>query len=538
MGRMALEDPVFFALQVSRKLPGSLRKRIAQATAPISDTSFGQLVQATADLPVEITGNSAIANELRVARGSAPNTKARPQTQARFEWQQGNVSGAIATLPAGDPLRLRYEDERRMLLNSVLSVDRYPSPDLSQDIDVLHILVNSAPHTSSGYTVRTRAILSGQRDRGLKVAGVTRLGYPMTIGKLSFEDVDIVDGIPYFRLIGGRQPKSLVARMQAHGSQLSQLVAQLQPSVLHATTNYSNAVPAQAVARAYGIPWVYEMRGQLEKTWVARHPADRQEQAAKSELYTLMLDKETSLAKDADAVVVLSNVQRRDLIQRGVDESKIHVIPNAYTPVDVQFHTPQESREMLGLPQEFTVGTVTSVVDYEGLDTLVHAIKILRDKKLPVRAVIAGDGVSHPALSSLVYDLGLQDHVSLPGRVAREDSHMWYQALDLFAVPRKKTLVCETITPIKPIEAMSNGTPVVASDLPPLRELVVDAGAGMAFEPENAEAMAKAIEELMTDSKAYETCAAAAIRNAADHTWDANMDRYTALYSELGIEVR
>lgn len=538
MYRMASEDPAFFSLQVARKLPGSLRRRLSGLSDYLPSARGSEILHHLMETRTPSGASSTFAEALSVARGSQPTKDAHVRTKARFDWTLGNVTAAITGLPEGDQLRLRYEDERNLLSGSSLSVDRYPSPDSSQDIDVLHVLVNSAPHTSSGYTVRTRAILSGQRDRGLKVAGVTRLGYPMTIGKLLFEDVDIVDGIPYFRLIGGRQPKSLIARTQAHADQLSRLVAQLQPSVLHATTNYSNAIPAQAVARAYGIPWVYEMRGQLEKTWVARHPAERQGQAAESELYKLMLDKETALAMDADALVVLSHVQRNDLIDRGVAESKIHVIPNAYTPADVQFHTPQQAREMLDLPHEFTVGTVTSVVDYEGLDTLVRAIKILRDKNLPVRAVIAGDGVSHPALSALVNELGLHDHVSLPGRVAREDSHKWYQALDLFAVPRKKTLVCETITPIKPIEAMSNGTPVVASDLPPLRELVVDSGAGIAFEPENAEAMANAIELLMTDAKVYETCAAAAIRNAADHTWDANMDRYTAMYRELGIDVR
>lgn len=533
MLRMAKEDPAFFSLQVMRKLPNQVKDTVLSHTTHMPD-SLHDSVSLVCDMPVSNVAPSRINDVLLVARGFDPSRNASAKTKARFQYHLGHISAAIDMLPPSDSFRKMLEEEQKILSENVIFVKRVNDPLAREHIDVLHVLVNSAPHTSSGYTVRTRAILSGQKAQGLKVAGVTRLSYPMTIGQLRFNDVDVVDGIPYFRLTADTQPASHIERLNLHAAELSRLVARLRPRVLHATTNYANAMVAQAVARAYGIPWVYEMRGQLEKTWVARHPAHQQDEAASSERYRLMLNKETELANDADAVVVLSHVQKNDLIERGVNEAKIHVIANAFEPVDnVEFRKPDQARSELSLPEALTIGTVTSIVDYEGLDTLVKAIKILRDRGLDVHGAIVGDGVSRPSIASLVKSLGLSEVIALPGRVPREESHRWYQALDLFAVPRKKTLVCETITPIKPIEAMSNGTPVVASDLPPLRELVVDSGAGVAFEPENPHAMADAIEKLIVDKNAYETAAKAALANAEDHTWERNMERYAKLYDGL-----
>lgn len=535
--RMVGEDPVFFALQVSRKLPGSVRGKLGAFGKKIPTTSVGEFLQLLADIPVEITHHNRFSEEMRVAKGIEPSDDARAETRARHAWNIGNVTEAIDMLPKCSSLRRRYEDEKRVLEGDAFQLEHVePAPHDAKRVDVLHVLVNSAPHTSSGYTVRTRAILTGQRDRGLKVAGVTRIAYPITIGGFFPNAVDVVDGIPYFRLLPKTLPEFPVERLHRHAQMLSDLVTKLRPRALHATTNYTNAVVAKAVAEAHGIPWVYEMRGQLEKTWVARHPTERQEQVASSERYRLMLDKETALAKAANGVVVLSHVQCDDLIERGVEPAKIHVIANAYTPQHTEAKlSPEQAREELGLPQEFSIGSVTSIVDYEGLDTLIRAIGLLRDRGIKARAVIAGDGVARPGLQTLVSELGLDDHVSLPGRVTREQSHLWYQALEVFAVPRKDTLVCRTITPIKPIEAMSNGTPVVASDLPPLRELVVDSGAGIAFEPGNAAEMADAIESLL-DPETYLRTSEAAIANAADHTWDRNIDRYLDLYEELWNE--
>ncbi|MDP9801703.1 glycosyltransferase involved in cell wall biosynthesis [Arcanobacterium wilhelmae] len=532
---MATEDPAFLALQTSRRLPRKLRDAVARAADATNIPYLAQVGAFLADHPSTLDTPGPFVRSMRVAKGMDPGATATPLQRARYLRAVGKISEAIAALTPNTKLRQRYESERRLLTQPLaLDVPVMPAQtDSSQRLDVLHVLVSSAPYTSSGYTVRTSAIIAGQRDAGMNVAGVTRLGYPTIIGSASAPLFSDVDGVRYWRIQPDSYPLGAYERAQMHADYLASLVAKLRPRALHATTDYTNAEVARAVAEAFGIPWVYEMRGQREKSWVASLPESERDGAAHSELFHLIQEKEAELAKSASAVVVLSKVQLDDLVARGVDAEKITIIPNAYSPADVTPLTPTQARDRLGLTQAFTVGTLTSIVDYEGLDTLVEAIGILRAEGRNVRGVIAGDGVSRAKVTGLRDTLGLEEAITMPGRVSRSDSHTWYQALDLFAVPRRRTLVTETITPIKPVEAMSNGTPVVISDLAPLREMVTDAGAGIAFEPGNAQAMADAIRSLMDSPTAYAAASAAAKSEAARRTWPANTRAYGRLYSQL-----
>lgn len=530
--RMVKEDPVNLAIQSTRALPAPVRKGIGTIARKLPDSTAKELASTLADVPVEIDGTNAVSEELKRITGVEPSITARPLTRARYEWNMGNVDRALSIAPIRSHLHAQLADEWRLLT--------WDGPKLPKrepyvpEMDALHVLINSAPHTNSGYTVRTRAILEGQKAAGLDVAGVTRISYPVSIGKPFAKEADVVGGVTYHRLLPEKMPKLPVESATLHAQMLADLVSELRPRLLHATTNYANAIVTKAAAEAYGIPWVYEMRGQLEKSWVARHPEAVQAQVEASQRFIAMKNKETAMAKAADAVVVLSEVQKLDLIERGVDEAKIKVIPNAYSPdPDAPKLSRAEAKASLGLEQKFTVGTVTAVVDYEGLDTLVRAVKLLSDDGVDLRCVIVGDGVSLPGLRELVAELGIEDRVVMPGRVPREQSHTWYQAIDLFAVPRKDTAVCRAITPIKPIEAMSTGAPIVASDLPPLRELVIDPGSGLACEPGNEADLARVINRIISDGALYDALSVAARANALDHTWEANISRYLSLYSEV-----
>src|SRR5690606_3438867 len=134
--------------------------------------------------------------------------------------------------------------------------------------------------------------------------------------------------------------------------------------------------------------------------------------------------------------------------------------------------TPPEARARLGLrtaPQ--VIGTVSSLVGHEGLDTILRTVATLRDGGPDVSALVVGDGVARPGLLRLAAELGIADHVHLPGRVPRDVARTYLAALDVVLVPRRPARVTGLVTPLKPVEAMATGRPVVASDLPALREV-------------------------------------------------------------------
>ncbi len=249
-----------------------------------------------------------------------------------------------------------------------------------------------------------------------------------------------------------------------------------------------------------------------------------------------MRGRETELAGRADAVITLSNVQKHDLAERGVSTEKVTVIPNSVDVAVLDVTRNQEKARMeLGLDTgAFWVGTVTSVVDYEGLPTLLQAVRLLRDRGHDVRCAIVGGGVALPDLKVLVRELELEREGAavFPGQVPKSDASRWYQALDIFTIPLVDTIVTRNVAPLKGLEAMALGIPVITSDLPVLAESI--AGLNLPnFEAGNADDLARQIQELMQNERKFAAASKAAKQEAQQRTWQRAADALHELYGAL-----
>ena len=188
--------------------------------------------------------------------------------QALAESTAADVAALAARHPRNRHLARRMAGERDAFRGVAPTVPTEPGyrPVPGR---VLHVLTNSLPHTGSGYAQRSHAILTSLRDEGFDVAAVTRPGYPVQIGVPWAAQRDVVDGIGYARLLPARLAQGQAARIQQHAELLAAHVRRHRPALLHTTTHFVNALAVEAVARAFGIPWVYEVRGQLADTWAA-----------------------------------------------------------------------------------------------------------------------------------------------------------------------------------------------------------------------------------------------------------------------------
>lgn len=552
---MLVEDPALLVVQASRRAPRRVTRAAARALRRGRGPSSRALAAWLDGHRAEARGHLAralgedvrpgvlrrvlaeVAVELDVP---LPPGAAHRTTAARAAWRAGHVTQAQQLAGVG-PLGRRLTSERHaMSTGTRLAAPRVPASRGAQPspgtLRALHLLTNSLPHTASGYALRSHAVLRAQAAAGIEVAAATRISYPVSVGLVTARDLDVVDGVPYHRLLPWTAARTPGERMRRNAELAARTVADLRPHVLHTTTNYTNALVTEAVARATGLPWVYEVRGILEDTWAASFPTPEARATARSsERHTLLRAREAELAAAADHVVVLGRTVRDDLVARGVDAARISVVPNsvdvALLGLDV---SSKAARRALGLPDAgFWVGTVTSLVDYEGIDVLVDAVALLRDRGVDARAAIVGDGVARPAVERLVRERGLADHVVVPGRVPPAEATAWYQALDLFAVPRRDTAVTRTVVPLKPMQAMALGRPVVASDLPALAEIVADPGAGVLVTPDDADALADAVARIASDDRLAQDLGAAGRQFAAGRTWSAAGARYRALYEEL-----
>ncbi|MGJ6980122.1 glycosyltransferase family 4 protein [Aestuariimicrobium soli] len=546
--RLAGDDPAHALVQASRRL--HLGRRLRAGGPP----AWQALVAHAADRPGDVrthleawaadspgtTPLDRVAVEVAVNRGLVelvPDSLLSAKDRARLRLQAGDYSGAIAALPSGSRLADRIASEREAMTPGVrlpqrASVEVTPVPRRA-----LHVLTNSLPHTQSGYTRRSQAIMQALIGRGWSVEAVTRLGYPASIGRFGVSPVETVEGVRMHRLLPWRQPATVMARLAQQADLLTELVVQFRPQVLHTTTDHTNAVVVREVATRTGLPWVYEMRGQLELTWLASRPGWAADEASASERLRLQRGRETELALAADAVVVLSEVQKDDLVDRGVPVEKITVVPNAVDEgLLTRTSTPAEARERLGLPREGAwVGAVSSVVGYEGFDVLLRAVARLRHEGRDVRCAIVGHGVSLPGLEALAAELGISEFCHFPGRQDRELALRWVEALDVVAVPRLDTPVCRVVTPLKPVEAWALGRPVVGSDLPALHEVVAAAGGRLAA-PGDEAALAAALAGTLDDPTASARAHGQGRAWAAERTWQRAADRYDQLYATLGAD--
>jgi glycosyltransferase involved in cell wall biosynthesis len=391
---------------------------------------------------------------------------------------------------------------------------------------VLHVVTNSLPLTQAGSTIRTQRVARAQRDLGWDARVVTRLGYPVTHGDLRSPNPQMVDGVPYHRLLPLVMPADERLRT-AYSAHLGRLVGDLRPDVLHAASDHVNAAVALDVGRALGIPVVYEARTFFEDTWLARHGG---EEARASDTYALLRDRHTEALLAADVVTTLGTGMRDSIIARGVNPERIFIAPNA---VPMDFLEPRDqagARTALGISDALWVGSVATINDDEGLDTLIDSAALLRGEGLDVRVLIVGDGPGLADLRRRAERSGVP--LLAPGRVPVGEVRQWYDVLDVFALPRRDTAVNRAVTALKPLEAQARGIPVVGSDLPAVAEVLAPGSPLVA--PGDADALAEALRSLVDPTTRAEAGERARAWVGATRTWPSVMETYRAAYSFLG----
>jgi glycosyltransferase involved in cell wall biosynthesis len=573
--RHAADDPVRAVVLATRVLPPRLRGPLLRLAGPYGRAATlwaaGERSSALASLqtsPARLAAFSLAVDQPQVARSALarlPGThRARARLQARLARREGQLTEALRALDGirGGRLRriLRAELD---LLNAppggpggyggprgVRGAGSLPQGDMGggeppvrrgglggiappgQAGPILHIVTDALPTTNAGYTVRTQEIAVAQRAQGLDPHVVTRIGFPVTTGKLDARALVNLDGVPYHRLLPWVLPQYADKAARLGVEWAARLVEELRPAVLHAASNYANGLIGLALRDRYGIPLVYEVRGFWEDTWLSRHPG--LEDLSSSEIYSKSRGLETRCMTEADLVVTLGEAMRDEIISRGIDPDRVLIVPNG---VGEDFLTPLPDgaglRRALGIaPAAHVIGLVSSLVAHEGIGTLLVAAQILRSRDFPVTTLIVGDGPERAALERQAAELGID--AVFTGRVPPERVRDYHAILDVFVVPRTPDRVCQLVTPLKPVEAMASGLPVVVSDVAALAELVTDGTTGVVFTPQDPDELAARLQALLIDpGKRRELGANARERVARDRTWAHNARRYHQAYAHL-----
>jgi glycosyltransferase involved in cell wall biosynthesis len=199
---------------------------------------------------------------------------------------------------------------------------------------------------------------------------------------------------------------------------------------------------------------------------------------------------ERALARRAAALIAITEALARFQVERvGLPREKLTVVrygldaPPLAWSADAAPDVPREARVLLGLGR---------LVPQKGWDVALRAFATLRRRHPEALLAILGEGPERERLERLRDDLGLGHTVALPGRTG--DVAAWLERADLLVHPARWEGFGLVL-----LEAMLASRPVVASGVSAIPEIVVDGETGLLVPPDDAGALAAAVDRLLAE---------------------------------------
>ena len=438
---------------------------------------------------------------------------------------------------------------------------------------ILHILANGPPDVN-GYAIRTHGLMKAYSELpNIEVVGLTSPWYP---DKDSMAEPIEMDGITYHRCLHPSRMKSVkgtamkwsasrgrdrIAGSEGFASKplwrraMSLLFKPLRPGwswleeriifkhftsriievakeenaeIIHAHVPYRVGIPALRAARKLGIPFTYEMRGMWEESAVA---SGRWKSGGLA--YRRFRRMETKVLRAADTVICISQTLRQEAISRGVEESKISVVPNAVGAEVLRNESDLFNEMKDQLEDKLVVGYIGSLRELEGVDLTAKAVSILKEKGFDVNLFVLSSQSGQNELRAYCNELGITDDSHIVGPVPHDQVAPFYDLIDVFVVSRPDTRVTRLVTPLKPFEAMRSGTAVVMADLPALAEIVEDGKTGCLYPAGDAQALAAKISDLLGDKSKRDSLGQNAKNWILEYrTWESVISKITDKYHE------
>ncbi|MGB3344639.1 MAG: glycosyltransferase [Aequorivita sp.] len=176
----------------------------------------------------------------------------------------------------------------------------------------------------------------------------------------------------------------------------------------------------------------------------------------------------------------------------GVDNSKFYPLEEEINPIPI-------------------IGMVSRIDEGKGWDDLLKALKLLKEKGIKFKALIAGQGLQEKGMKKMILDFNLATDVEFLGLVKQEQLVHLYNKMDIFIFPTKRE--GESLGLVG-LEAMSCKTPVIGGDIGGLKTYIKNGVNGMLFQPGNVLELAESIEKYLNFSSKEKTD----MKNAAFET--------------------
>jgi glycosyltransferase involved in cell wall biosynthesis len=298
--------------------------------------------------------------------------------------------------------------------------------------------------------------------------------------------------------------------------------------VAHVRSIWSGFPLAEARDR-FGYRLLYEVNGLPSIEMKYHYPALRG-----AAVLDKIREQEVATLHLAEAIICPSNVTAAYMTSLGIPRQKITVIPNGIDPHLFRPDSGEAERKGADLPTILYVGTLA---DWQGLETLIAAMPlVLAERPARLRLVGRSRKRQRKILQKRVRKLGLDSYVTVEPAVPHEQVPAIIGQADVCVAPlgyndRNVTQGC---CPLKVLEYMACGRPVVAANLPVVRELACAGTEALLFNPDDPADIAQNILAVLDDPiLAAHLGANAAARVHQQFTWQAAQASLLQVYQSL-----
>ncbi|MBK6281206.1 MAG: glycosyltransferase family 4 protein [Gammaproteobacteria bacterium] len=232
-----------------------------------------------------------------------------------------------------------------------------------------------------------------------------------------------------------------------------------------------------------------------------------------------------------DRLIAVSASVKRNLVDRAIAADHISIAPMG---VDIEnlFVPPEDNRSRKASFRR-------PLVEKKGVDTLLRATAILRDRGVVQQVTIAGDGPLRAHLEDLASELGIREQVRFLGSVPNTKTVAIYQSASLAVFPfrRARSGDQDGLGLVMP-EAMGCECCVIASNLENTRDVILDGETGMTFEADDPVALADVLRTVVHDFPHIPDLLRKAGRQHASQLldWRNVVNNHMRIYSDLCIE--
>jgi glycosyltransferase involved in cell wall biosynthesis len=240
---------------------------------------------------------------------------------------------------------------------------------------------------------------------------------------------------------------------------------------------------------------------------------------------------ERNLARSTDVLVAVSPEVRDELVAHGIAPADKFTVIRLGIPLEERLGDATadlDYRQLYGIPEDvFVVGWVGRMTGVKDTDAVLEIVAATRERGVPAVLCMVGDGPDRERLEQVAHDLGIARSTYFVGY--QEDVAGYYRLFDAFLLPS-----VNEGTPVSAIEALASGTPVVATRVGGVPDVVTEGVDGFLVDPGDTDAAADRLATLAGDPELRARLGAAGSANARErYSVERLVEDVDRLYREL-----